>query len=392
MKTKIILLCICICFSSSCKNTNPPETIIPGTIPYHIEIEKYITNSKSCELNKIGSELEYIVLEDTPNSLLGTIVHTALCDSFIFVHDIKKVLQFDRHGKFIRQIGTIGRGPGEYSSVNDFCIDNKNIYILPFDGKEVKVYDFKGQFIRSIQSPHPQVSQIVLKDTGSLIFHSPINPGRSHNLEFNWFVTDKQGNVLTKIRNYLDRSNERGLTTLFGPMYLFNHEVRFKEYGIDTLYYFKNSKKEPYAIFNQGKLKMDPDPDFPGITFIEHRERVKDKVWIDNFMVEDADYLFFTVQWGFSKAAYCTYNKQTSEVTILKDDGFKNNLDGGPKFFPQYIYNDSILVDWIDPIKLLEIVNSDKSQEVTTDKSGVFKKLKDQLTETSNPVMMVLKQ
>jgi hypothetical protein len=399
MKTAFFLTLIVAVLFTSCKSSNSRETFVPGVIPYHIEIEKNIQNVESLPLSKIGKELDYIVLETTPNSILQDIINIAFCDSFIFVYDGGKLLQFNNKGRFIRQVGSNGRGPTELISLIDFCIDekDKNIFLINYGANNILVFDFNGQFVRSFRSPDSQISQIILKDTNSLMFHLPNNPVKSPGTidNYNWYITDKHGSNLMKIRNYLIRTSKDGLNTFFGTMYLFNDSVRFREFGRDTLYHFNNSKKEPYAIFNLGKMKMDPDPDYKGASREEIKKRLEQKIWIYHFITEDKKYLFFTFKWGYTNvSSYCIYDKQTSEVSILKDNGFINDLDGGILFFPRYIFNDSIHVDYIDSFKLLGLINktfSDKLKELDVNKIDQFEKLKNQLTETSNPVLMILK-
>jgi hypothetical protein len=82
-------------------------------------------------LSAIGFNIQYIPLETNSASLLKTILHIELCDSIIFVCDNDKLLKFDTAGRFIKQIGIKGNGPGEYPSINDFSVDkiNQLIYI-----------------------------------------------------------------------------------------------------------------------------------------------------------------------------------------------------------------------------------------------------------------------
>ncbi len=60
----------------------------------------------------------------------------------------KKVLIFAEDGTFIRTIGSVGNGPGEYSNMEDFTIDEttQNILILGYPSI-VYVYDYAGKFL-----------------------------------------------------------------------------------------------------------------------------------------------------------------------------------------------------------------------------------------------------
>ena len=57
---------------------------------------------------------------------------------------------FDRNGKFLYNVGSVGSGPGEYdTTLYDECIDEKNghIFFTPFVGKRIMMYDINGQWI-----------------------------------------------------------------------------------------------------------------------------------------------------------------------------------------------------------------------------------------------------
>lgn len=393
MKAPFIFIHIGILIFTSCKNPSHPINNIVGVIPFQIEIKKSINNVKSVPLSSIGKELYYIPLETNPECLIRNINGIAISDSLIFVNDGNKLLQFYRNGRFVRQIGTIGRGPGEYVYIKDFCIDNKkrNIYINNLGGQNVLVFDYNGQFKKSFKSPHPLSNQIILNDTNNLMFHIIDSP--KNDTAYSWYITDTKGITIAKIKNYIKRLNFDLYVTV-SPLYLFNKTVHFMDYGIDTLYFFNNSKKEPYAIFNLGNLKMDPDPLITRDISKKAFERLKQKILIYPKIIENTKYLFFRLNWGFTSSInYCIYDKQTSEVTILKDNGFKNDLDRGIPFYPEYIFNDSILIDYIDANKLLEFIDktvSGKSEVRGKTKLNNFEVLK-QLTDTSNPILIVLK-
>ncbi|MDR3339200.1 MAG: 6-bladed beta-propeller [Candidatus Symbiothrix sp.] len=63
---------------------------------------------------------------------------------------------FDRSGKFLCNVGSIGQGPGEYAiALYDEIIDDKNnlIYLAPMTGDKILVYNTSGKFIKNIVSP-----------------------------------------------------------------------------------------------------------------------------------------------------------------------------------------------------------------------------------------------
>lgn len=59
---------------------------------------------------------------------------------------------FDRKGKFLCDVGAFGGGPGEYRRRNDIQLDEENgrILILPFQTRQLVMYNLQGEYIKSI--------------------------------------------------------------------------------------------------------------------------------------------------------------------------------------------------------------------------------------------------
>jgi hypothetical protein len=64
---------------------------------------------------------------------------------------LEALLVFDRHGKFLLNIGKKGRGPGEYYTINDFFINERDEEIAIYDGnmREIHHYDQDGHHLRT---------------------------------------------------------------------------------------------------------------------------------------------------------------------------------------------------------------------------------------------------
>jgi hypothetical protein len=174
--------------------------------------------------------------------------------------------------------------------------------------------------------------------------------------------------------------------------YFFNNKLHFQQFGVDTLYILKNSRLEPYAIFNLGKNKMDPNIIF-GRSHSEFQDKlnqIKDQVFLRK-IAENKDYLFVTLKLGLSDSSMqYIFNKRTSTLTNLGLNNIVNDIDGGLSFWPRYIYNDSILVDYIDAYKLVPMIH-DKQSKNLTNKNAFQDEKFNSLSETSNPILIILK-
>lgn len=61
---------------------------------------------------------------------------------------------FDRQGRFLCDVGSVGGGPGEYGSLNSAAIDEKNgwIYLAPFAWSDhLLKYDLQGKYIGEVE-------------------------------------------------------------------------------------------------------------------------------------------------------------------------------------------------------------------------------------------------
>ena len=105
-----------------------------------------------------------IILETNKECLIGLVNDFQVFDNRIYVLDIlytKSLYVFDMDGRFIRKIGCLGQGPGEYIFLEDFTIDTENRFIFLLDnGKRVHKYDLNGQYISTIT---PQITRANIK-------------------------------------------------------------------------------------------------------------------------------------------------------------------------------------------------------------------------------------
>lgn len=378
MKTCSIALLTTLLLLASCNNSDHGNP----DLPYQVNLERDINNISSIPLSYLGSKLEYIPLGTDSACLIHTISNVSVSDSFLFVSDYYRLLLFDRSGKYIRQIGSAGRGPGEYSRVKDFVVDKKSREVYVLSSRIVLVYDFNGQFKRDFKLGFP-CSQFVLNESNELVLH-PFNLAQATDEPvYSWYILHKSGKSKTKIINTLKRVNG-GLAIPISPLYMYNGTLHFMEFGIDTLYSYENHVKTPYAIFHAGNLKFPPDPT------IDEVPKIDGKIWVSD-VLETKKSLFVKIWWDLSDSiSNCVFDKSTSKFTILKNNGFTNDIDGGMTFWPEKIPDDNFMIDFIDAIDLIKY-SKDKNNMDNIEQTSQLEDVIKQLTETSNPVIIILR-
>jgi hypothetical protein len=370
----------------SCNNGHSGQKTGKADIPYLIDLERDISNIESVQLSTIGKKLEYIPLETDTACLLRRIENAAVSDSFIFATDGGKLFEFNKKGKFLKQIGSAGRGPGEYSRIADFIIDEKSREIFVLSSRKVLIYGYDGHFKGEFKTDFPS-NQFIMRDRNSFVFH-PFNlPMGTSEPVYSWYFIDRSGNVQLKLINTLKRVN-KGVIVPYSPLYMFNGTPHFMEFGVDTLYDFTNLEKKPYAIFHFGTIKMPPDPTMSEVPAING------KAWVSDVR-ETGKSLFIKIWWDMSDSiTNCIYNKASARFSVLRENGFVNDIDGGVVFWPVEIPDDNIFIGYAEAFDLIKHIKNDHTVNSKADDRGKTDQLKniaEQLNENSNPVLIVLK-
>lgn len=356
----------------SCSRTNDLNTT------YLVDVENALKNVGSPIMSTLGKRLEYIPLETDSACLMERIANLAITDSFIFASDGTRLLKFSDDGKFISQIGSEGRGPGQYTNLSAIQADQKarELYVLAL--RQMLVYDFNGNLKRTFKIDLP--TRQFLLDENNIVFHL-INLPDAPNNEFSLFILDRSGNLKEKIKNDVVRVN-KGMVVLTSPMYLYNGLIHFIEFGADTLHEYINSTRKPYAVFRLGNLKIQPDPT------MEEAPNIKG-LWINDSKETD-DYFFFSYWDGLSNPGKnCIYDKKTGSITVLEENKFINDVDGGLNFWPKRILTDNTLIDFEEAISFVNHLKDKQSSGEKIDKK--LNDLLNRIDENSNPVIVVLR-
>jgi hypothetical protein len=107
-----------------------------------------------------------------------------------------------------------------------------------------------------------------------------------------------------------------------------------------------------------------------------------------------------STKWYNTKFVLGIYNKKTKEVSFceptstdnpLFTSGIYNDIDGGPRFFPDIQVNDTTLAMVVKPVDLIKHIESDDYRNNSRISSSKKKRLEDlaiKLKDSDNPVLM----
>ena len=97
-------------------------------------------------MDSIVKNVSFVPLETTDECLIGDIFQIEFTDSLILINtDVRRALLFNRKGKFLREIGTRGGGPTEYTDIRDVYIKDTIIEMLHY--KKIQKYSTTGKYL-----------------------------------------------------------------------------------------------------------------------------------------------------------------------------------------------------------------------------------------------------
>ena len=152
IKNKLRLIFITVfLITFSCKkkaNEIDYEKKINNTDDFEVISIDVNKEEESINISDFIDNVSYIKLETNRNCIIGKIDKIEITENYIYILDrfsAKSLFVFKKNGDFFKKIGRIGNGPGEYSSIWDFCILNdKELFILDFSQNKLLFYkDFE---------------------------------------------------------------------------------------------------------------------------------------------------------------------------------------------------------------------------------------------------------
>lgn len=106
-----------------------------------------IISSKDVHLSDIVYVKNVIPLETNPNSLIGDFRKILkYAGKFYVSFNRTSLIVFDGQGNYLRKIGCVGNGPGEYTSISDFDVNKEGVFIN--SNKRILQYALDGTFLR----------------------------------------------------------------------------------------------------------------------------------------------------------------------------------------------------------------------------------------------------
>lgn len=160
--------CIAMLALSSCKPGADDDNVITVNL-------SDVNKKRAMNLSEWVSEPEFIALDSSCKDAYTEGGNCCVSDNYIGLYGSGQVYKlYDRKtGKYLRNIGRIGKNSGEYTNVYRSEIDEENsmVYILPWTAKELLCYDLNtGELIevRQLKYNVPKGAFAIDPETGEL--------------------------------------------------------------------------------------------------------------------------------------------------------------------------------------------------------------------------------
>ena len=232
----------------------------------------------------------------------------------------KGVFIYSKDGEFIRRVGSIGRGPGEYGGVSDFDFDDNKIIISDHPNK-LLIFNEKGDFISRMTSDFT-FSSFISVDNGYLFFNS--YRSSVDNSFFNVIKTDKN---LKFMQGYLPYKKELLHSNTLSYVSHFvrtDNEILFSQAFTNTIYSYKNGQFAAKIKFN---FESKPIPEKLTTEFLKPEDLVNIFTsgysrLSEPFYSSSQNGFYSIIYNGTDKYVVQTHNKKTIIIDYYYDDFF----------------------------------------------------------------------
>lgn len=382
---KVLLALLLVVTLSCTENTktekNSKDTIPPSSI-FTISLENGINNQKSIGLKEMGAEIQYIKLEFTPECALGRISYLVASQNYLFVNGGSEIYQFSRTGKFIRKVGSIGKGPGEYLGFRDLSVDetNQKLYVLTNWTREILIYGFDGNYLGKIPLNDDSIEKCdYISDS---LVALQVHPLERKTLLSTELVNGK-GNSILKVNSSVIKLSEIGKWMGSNLVYTFNKNQYVKEFHNDTVFQVTTQGLVPYFILNLGKYASP-------LTY-SNEERIK---YMQPYRFFENDQSIIILFFFDDKKCVAQYNKETgvTSVSIPENEsqsGVTNDIDNGMNYSMTLVPFSlkTTQNEWLLPIQAIKLIEYCENKEI----QGNLKEMMSDLKVEDNPVIMVVR-
>jgi len=416
-----IQISVAILIGCSTPIADKSESIaINTTYPYTLDLNEGMNNLEVFKLSQIADSIVFIPLETNSNILIAGAGSIHIDQEDIILGSIRGqsksyIFRFDRQGKFLNTIGTIGRGPGEYSTIS-FSIntDKKAVVVCRwYIFKDFISFDYNGNYKGKLPIPPQAAIKFEITNSDEIVVQSygGFYMGRvtfDENLKM-YEAYDSTGKLLSSIPSpFLEKAHTLKNGTFISSQSgisdftFYSGRPLMAAQNHDTSYVLIEGSIRPAFILKRGEFSPD------------YNQRYDISPENTRFLGGYSKY-FETPQFVFrhldmeGKRFVFRYDKKTTKVNCAKfahvgesdgtyyyydDFGFIDDLSGGPHFYPEETNKAGDI--WISSISAKEfkkkygieqqLVDGESIPPFSKERLEVANKIKDD----DNPVIILV--
>ncbi len=297
---------------------------------------KKVKDTVTMNLSDFVKDFKIVRFENSDEALFKVAGTPVVTDKYIGIRQSRRpFFLFDHSGKLLCEVGGVGGGPGEYTSLYDEAINDKQekIFLSPFvNSSKIMEYNTDGSFVRDIiVKARLNKPKIYVDDNGDIsIVHMPFSTEEDKfiALQYDKDVTLKQ--ELKDVKRFLIQAKDKN-----GNFVGFNNEIfsyrntsnfDFMITSCDSLFHYNTKENKIYPKFTIDFDDMVDVPfhiytEIPGyyLTYL----RRKGVIIVDK-KKQTANYLKVVNDfWGHISAPKFNFNKgwfyQIFEPSYLKE-------------------------------------------------------------------------
>ena len=380
------------------------EEVIESITPVTIQLSGSRNYEHTLKFTDMVDKVEYIPLETTEDCLLGDFVELiSITENFIFMTSYGILFQFDRQGKFIRQINKHGQGPGECYAIS-VGLDEKRrlIYILGIRTLSVSVFDFDGKYLKTMKNPIEDESGI----------HSPSFMG-----------CDSKGNILYTFQNYGSMKYKYvAVNSEFEILYKCPNYVKYDlkerifQFGLINYSIYEYNDRSYYSyVYNDTVFRINDDYSCSPawINRIPNKYTLEDDLKTGARVINYSDlngkncvgaireykkyiYIYHHLQQSIDKfiSFLSLYNKQTGQLTENINPLIENDWDGGVDIeLNEFMQHENIKYELLQPFDMKEKLTSthfSKTNAKYPEAQKALQTIVNTILEDDNPVIMII--
>lgn len=358
-------------------------------VPTEIDVEHFIGEQSEFKLSDLADSIRYISLNTPSGIVVSSIRKIDIYKNDIFIKSKAGIFQFDLRGSFKREFGKKGKGPNEYIFASDFDIDEIKEELIICCSPKLLIFNINdGSFKRKIDI---NTESILVCDSIICCTRETLGYEKQRMVAING-----KADTLLTLPNYDLYHLNRGLlyntsSKIAYPFYENKGKYYLRgEESDDTIWHITTQQITPQYLLKLGKYKLPREAS-------ASYDREKFKNVGNNYfgvprMLEDNRYLFLTIKpWIsevlFTKSViYDKINQSGYSISSSKIPGFKDDILGGPNFWP-YNITDNYYAGTMEAFEILEYFENNNS--------SVHPKLQEQINQlkiTSNSLVILCKR